>query len=681
MITEVFIENYPVDITQDISSLLTFALDDIRNFGSRQTAFSKTVVLPGTARNNALFGNIFETGHSNDYNSGLPNISTNFNASKSAKCIIFQDNLQTFKGTIRMLEIVTINGVPEYEMALNGELTSLAVSLSGAYLTDLDFSEYNTPYTAESIVNSWDNTPGSGVYFPLIDYGRYSTLKHDWDIKTFRPALYAKEYIDKMFAAADFRYDCDLFNTSRFKSLVVPCGKKNLLQLSTPFLIAAVAAPFGFSSSSTGGVMQHANFQSHGFSIDGSFEQITYLPVGSAVFNGTYAYSFRCTANIGGDRLFVVNFKINGVAQTLDYHVVRGGTSVVINGGFSISETITQDDVLTIEVVKFDNLDINVLNAVLFLSSTTQTYNEILVGADLIINLTIPQNVKQIDFFTSIIKLFNLYVYEDRFDNRLLHITPYIDFFSTDSGNAIDWSYKLDRNETVKIKPMSELTAKTYKFNYKDDNDYWNDLYKKRYGKSYGSYIFESPIEYTEQSKSVDLIFSGTPLVGYASEDKVYSTILKRSGNEEENTDSNIRLLQTKKITGVESWNIKNGIVVLDTLTSYGYAGHLDDPDAPTNDLNFGAVNELFFTLAGGSLQVNQFNVYWSPYMAEITDKDSKMLSGKFYLTPVDINQLDFSKYIYLDGVLWRLMKIEDYNASKPDTCKVELLKVINTVY
>jgi hypothetical protein len=97
--------------------------------------------------------------------------------------------------------------------------------------------------------------------------------------------------------------------------------------------------------------------------------------------------------------------------------------------------------------------------------------------------------------------------------------------------------------------------------------------------------------------------------------------------------------------------------------------------------LNFGAVNELFFTLAGGSLQVNQFNVYWSPYMAEITDKDSKMLSGKFYLTPVDINQLDFSKYIYLDGVLWRLMKIEDYNASKPDTCKVELLKVVNTVY
>ena len=46
-----------------------------------------------------------------------------------------------------------------------------------------------------------------------------------------------------------------------------------------------------------------------------------------------------------------------------------------------------------------------------------------------------------------------------------------------------------------------------------------------------------------------------------------------------------------------------------------------------------------------------------------------------------DIYQLDFSKLIYVDGVLYRLNKIEEYNASKEDVCKVELVKIINRIY
>ena len=67
--------------------------------------------------------------------------------------------------------------------------------------------------------------------------------------------------------------------------------------------------------------------------------------------------------------------------------------------------------------------------------------------------------------------------------------------------------------------------------------------------------------------------------------------------------------------------------------------------------------------------------------MAEITDKDSKLLTGAFRLTSKDIFDLDFGKPVYLDGALWRLNKIIDYNASEPDTCKVELLKIINLIY
>jgi hypothetical protein len=65
--------------------------------------------------------------------------------------------------------------------------------------------------------------------------------------------------------------------------------------------------------------------------------------------------------------------------------------------------------------------------------------------------------------------------------------------------------------------------------------------------------------------------------------------------------------------------------------------------------------------LVSGALNRGQFNVYWSGYMAEITDKDSKLLTGKFYLTPKDIFDLDFSRFVYVDGVLFRINKIVDY--------------------
>jgi hypothetical protein len=225
---------------------------------------------------------------------------------------------------------------------------------------------------------------------------------------------------------------------------------------------------------------------------------------------------------------------------------------------------------------------------------------------------------------------------------------------------------------------MANLTARFYDFKMKADSDYYNDLYQKRYNENYGQYIYDSAFDFEEQRQVVELIFSSTPLVGYGGQDKIYSSILKIENSIETQTDSNIRILQGLKVTGVTAWNI-NGQA--SGLTVYPYAGHYDDPDAPSNDINFGVPNELFFELATGEVNVQQFNLYWSSYMAEISDKDSKLMRCKMRLTIADIATLDFSKLIWVDGALWRLVKITDYNLSEPDLCDVELLKTIEIIY
>jgi hypothetical protein len=138
--TEIFIENERLDLYQDISAEFTYNIDDVKDFSSRNTNFSKTIILPGNATNNKLFGNIFEFGSSNYYNEAGTNVGYNFNPAKSANCVILVDKIQVFKGVIRLLEIVLDRGSIEYECAVFGELGGLVSAISTKKIEELDFS-------------------------------------------------------------------------------------------------------------------------------------------------------------------------------------------------------------------------------------------------------------------------------------------------------------------------------------------------------------------------------------------------------------------------------------------------------------------------------------------------------------------------------------------------------------
>jgi hypothetical protein len=682
--TELYIENFRLDITKDISALLTFAIDDIKDFSARSTAWSKTIVIPGTANNNKQFGHIFQIGQANEFNDGAANVGYNFNASKSADCIIFQDQMQTFKGVLRLLQINIVEGRIEYEVSVFGKLSGLNVALSSGFLEQLDFSAYDHAFNGAAVSNSWENSSGAGFYYPMIDYGNYSTNKHDWDIRTFRPALFVREYIDKMITAAGYRWESDLFDSDRFKKLVIPVNKKELTVLQSPSFEALIQPEYRIIANGAppdSADAEYSSFAGTGFSLDGTNKIITYNGSGTATFNLTvnlsgHYRSFFTTINI---RVYH-NSTIIASSTLPSAILVSTPWSKTFNiVGLLLSPTNTLRIEVSAQVDSATTYSVDIEGS-FTATSDNSVYVPIAINDTVLLNDTIPKNVRQIDFLVGIVKLFNLYVYEDRFDTSLIYFKPYVDFYSVDTSNAIDWTYKLNRDKAIKIKPMSELTSKVYKFRFKEDNDYYNELYRKRYGQGYGDYIFDSQYEFSQQVKEFEILFSATPLIGYTGEDKIYPTIFKRSGPDtapvEQNTDCNIRILQTKKVTGVSLWNMKDGLATVGFFTKYGYAGHLNDPDAPSDDINFGVLRELFFTLVTGNLSNTQFNLYWSSYMAEITDKDSKLLTGSFYLNPKDILELDFSKFIFVDGVLFRLNSIKDYNASKPTDCIVELLKV-----
>jgi hypothetical protein len=612
---------------------------------------------------------------------------------------VFIDKIQIFKGSLRILEIVIDNKTIEYQCSVFGELGGFITALGNKRLTgndsiadDLDFSAYNHSWTHENIAASWEasgargtnnsSAYGTGYYYPLIDYGNVSTTKLDYNVTTFRPALFAKEYLTKILAASGYSYEFPLLDDTAFKRVIIPHNQKALAKISTANLVgtevvktysgSGVEIPIEFTASSLGNFTLTSGTD---FTFSGS----------TKVLN--IDLTFMAYWNVGPSATLLV--KKNG--STIGSYFMGTGfsmnyiyTNLIIN-----NITFTSGDILKFTIdwtLGSFPYDLEILaGGTLALNSTSAELVPYNYAETIVINNVIPKGIFQKDFFLSICKMYNLYVYDDIFNEKKIYIKPYIDFYPETSADALDWSNKIDRSKPLSIKPMSELTARYYQYKYKDDTDTYNENYKKKFNENYADRLYDTAYEFSKETESLEIIFASSPLVVTTGRDKYVTQILKITDNntKEQSMDSVIRIMQVQKITSVASWHMKkqDGSGNLDTYTSYGYAGHLHfTGGVPDQDLNFGAPKELYFAAASYPT-TNLFNAYHSEYIAEITDKDSKLLTCSALLNTVDINNLDFSKYIWIDGVLFRLNKIEGFNPMEYNTTKISLLKVIETTY
>jgi hypothetical protein len=674
MRTRVVLEGVNLDLYEDIDTTFTYAIDDVNDFGKRNTSYSKTISIPGNAVNNKAFGNVFDLGSSNDYNSIQDNIGYNFNPSKAARCIVLIDQVQVFKGSFRLTEIINTDGVLEYQCFMYGELGGFIFELGNRRLEDLDFSEYNQTYSLANIKASWDAVNGSGVAFPLIDYGNVSTNKVDFQYKAFRPALYVRDYLERIISGTDYTVESDFFLTALFDRLVIPHNQKTVTKYSSNYFVGA--PEFRTYSGSGSSLFLKLTATSLGQFTFGSGDTTTLVNSGATIVTDL---SFNITGIWNSTGSATINLRKNGT--------VIGSTYLGSGGAFNyFTKTVSASGIslapgdyiqVTFDWTPSVSYNLQTLAGSFTMQGIVPTRVEVNINESLAINDCIPKGIFQKDFFIWILKMFNIYVYESPFDDKKIIVAPYVDFYPTVADNAIDISTKVDRKEPIRSIPMSELNARYFRFKFKEDNDFYNEEYRKGFNEGYGDFIFDTEFDFSKDTEDLEVGFSNSVLYQNTGTDKIYPAIYKLSGSTETGMDCNIRIVQLKKLT-CNSYNILNGVTNLGTQTTYLYCGHVNDPVTPTNDLCFGAPEVLQFVPGAAYPTSNIFNSFHSAYMAEITDKDSKLVACKAYLNTVDIMNLDFSKLVYLDGVLFRLNKVKDYNPVDLGTTEIQLLKVID---
>jgi hypothetical protein len=702
MSARLFVEGIEADTLGDIDVDFTFSVADVTDIERRNTSYSKTITLPNTAKNQQLFGNIFDISVNNEFYIDDVNIGSNFNPAKQAKAQIFLDNVKIFDGVMRMMKINSVEGDIMYEVNMFGRLRDILHELGDKTLGDLKFSDpeddsYDHVWNRTNIEASWQRTEwvdGAQNYvYPLVDYG-YSVDSITYPIGNFKPAVFVSEILKRIFAEANFQITAPFFNSFYFRKLLLITAEKTITRESTTLLNQTpnllqvnVTTDPDYSA-----ILRFSSVEATGFDISESGSKFTWtkaqpLNTGlnlnfrvsltalqaytdnvwtvSVLKNGSeILYASRNVTFIQQGQLFVWDVEISGgidLAQN-DYFQIRLSGEVAGGGGYGVNlET-------QVVVPPFGSFKIG---------NTVPVAVELEEGDTMKIGYTLPKSMKQRDFLKSIISMYNLYITQDRLRTNVLEIVPYNEFYQTFKDQALDWSDKLDQSQEISITPLSELTAKEYRLTFDDDSDFWSTSYKTKFNEAYGESRTIIDNDFVLDTKTVKVIFS-PPVMREQVVGQIMIHLYKVENGVKIPDNFKARIAYWKPQVECSTWYIDYAAGEQDYNT-YPYAGHLDDPIAPTTDVLFANPREVYFSI-GVYPGVNLFTEYYQGLIDSIGDRNSRLLEGYFYLTPTDISNLDFRKIIKVGVHFFQLEKVDKYNPIANGLSYVSLFKILRNV-
>lgn len=721
---EVLIEGRRLDVFEGFDFSFNYGIADVRDPNKRSTEYTKTIKCPSTPNNDLLFGHIYDVNVSNPYNSGSTNIEVNFNPNKKAQCRVIADGVEVMAGVLQLRQINIEMSKYIYDVVFIGKLKNIFAVLGDSLLDDvddsdvplIDFSDLDHGLTYAEVVASWGNT--TGFTYPMIDYG--FTFEYDsdgrriYDIDVWRPAVFLKDIVDRIFTYAGFTYTSAFLLAEPFTKLIVPWFSTSFSltddQVAERVFLAESGSDLSVITGTTPIIISGTSYATKRLEFldvsdpsslwDDSAYDFTPLAIGYYSFTGSLTFTITRTsasALTGVLPMALVVKRLSGITETIidtapfdldipDIVTVGESATTTINWT-SAQELLYVGDTVWIE----SYIETNAITALggnftVVMNDESQFFNsvteqQIFEGSDVYMNNFVP-TIKMSDVLLSVFKMFNLYVEVDPLNETNLIIETRSEYYQ--GGTTVDWTNKLARDKSITITPIGLLTAKEYIYTYSQDGDYYNQRYKDSKGSVYGRRRREIDNDFITNVTTVEVDFSATPLTNDGSSSRIIPKIYDNDVDDgRKPTDFNIRVLHYDgSIPSNPAWVFRYHAGATSVLTiTYPYAGHLDHPLTPTLDINFGIPSELYYSASGytGVLQytnANLFNVYHRDHIDEITDKDSKVLVGMFQLSSLDIGNLDFRNQILIDNGYWRLNKVMNYNPFSEGLTKVELIKV-----
>ena len=706
-------DKYDLDLLESTPFKLDISAIESGNIGTVFGVSSQKLTLPPSKTNNEFFGNLYDVG-------ATP--STSF--TKTVPCQILQDGAEVFSGKLYLDSVITDNqGNDLYNVVVVNETVDFGTLIQDVNFSDLDFSSLDHNYTYGNITGSWDKTLLDGaVFYPLVNYGFDVENPNDTQVKAgaeprtfsnyntplrvddFKPAIRVRSALDIVFDSLGYEYTSSLFTSGSYTDdiylLASEDDKKGITTISpvSQSFLASANANQDYTDTQP---RTQVLFPTVPFNNAGQYD------------SGTSTF----TADVNGNYQFKVQFKYEILNSPTPFNSV---TIVINNNGVELDKfnfnlqnsTSGLLNVVTNNYALDGGDDITVLTFIRNSESGIQTLRllpgpstrfELVQGPTTAIGgnvdlAPIYRDVSVTDFMQGLIEKFNLVIEPVKNQRNVLRIETFNDWI--DAGNIVDWSGKVDYNQKWQITHPLQNQPKDIKFTDVEDNTALVQYHKRTREKIYGEFDYVSESDLAEGEKVIGKYFAPTPLKGI---DGAPFTVLPVLAEKDDSTQGFKRTKFAPRLLFHNGRFDANGVVgtlqvgltslnryyfedennVTHTESDYGLASHLQATPADfsdTIDLHFGNTYSpghynYHQSQFNGRTKRTAFEEYWSFYINELYDVDSRLVTLNIFLSPNEIPDIELNDKIFIDGHYYRINKIKGANVTKEDSVEVELIK------
>jgi hypothetical protein len=487
-------------------------------------------------------------------------------------------------------------------------------------------------------------------------------------INEFKPAVYSKVYWDRIHQAAGFQYEWSDLSNALFDKTIIPYNGGQLLFDYEDFLVEA-NRNITLSHTPAAGLSTNFNTNLTGWTeiVD---TQLLFDPT-----TGEYEVPFNMSAGQGLNFEITIDFDVNlnnatgGDVWLVDMdssaavkYFAYQPTVSIINGTTQIAIWNTLN-LLSAYNVNYNRNEGVLPNGITNLGGGTYTFN--LAASPLNAN-DILKLRGGMEVFTGTVGAFS----SGNLRWKATNSTGAADVVVSQQLVINNISFRVLPNPNVIVQDATVVM-----------NDYIPKKVKQKDFIKYGQLEFTYDNEYIRDVDRKELIFSPTPMMP-----NLFGAIVPMIGGEPK---TNIRILIHNGVKTCNPYNIVDyiqitgytGLQATPIYTTFGELGvttypsctHFDDVNNPTFDLNFGVCDYYFYsdlTLTNNNL----YNLYWRRTVNQINK--GKILTALFDLNENDIHNLRLNDKIRIDNSWWNINKVIDYNPTKDQLTKVELISI-----
>jgi hypothetical protein len=541
-------ENIFLDLYKNEPVLLSLSFAELQDVTKKNSNFSKAFSLPGSKINNTIFNFFYD----------LNSVPTTFDPNNKFNATLLWDGYEIMVGYIRLNGVTISNGEIIYQVTFYNQVGDLMANIGDKFLYDLDLSCLSHPYSLDVVLQSqvdpnlfpltgstnysyqngktmWglynigyeysgtNTTTVQSDITPLVQFSPtfsgtvYNPVRGNFDFSGtpvhdyyFKPSIQIKTLYEEIVGEAGYKVQSDFFDTAYFKKYYLPLKFVD----ETIYSRNAIPACYSFindfidvASTGAGNVNPSENVQCNSLGWSSDYISFT-IPSGNT---GLYTFNFNftlqttqpCDVLTYGDDNYITFRFYDGTSTTTLYET-RYCDSTPQQVSFVQRISITGNTRLEFY---FQGLNINISN-----------YNQSIVngprfipdGSIIDYNIEFPPNdYKQLDFITSINKMFNLIVVPNPDIPNNLIIEPIVDYVGT--GEVLDWTTKVDFDQNQSLYPTSALLNGTLEYEFKLDKDYANQDFNSQTNRIFGTDKFLLGQQYKDQTTKFDFIF-GSPI-------------------------------------------------------------------------------------------------------------------------------------------------------------------------